>query len=401
MDPHLPPEIWRKVLRFATFTATSLNAVDWDPRWSYARSQAVTHLAWTYESTLSTKKAITLVSRHFRELSIEYLYEHVHLFSTHNAMLLLVTILSHTTAISSPDSAAKWIKHIFVKLRKNEDSDEMDAVLMQIFPHCQKLAGFGWESNGQLQDTNDDSELMASIPLSITGLEWNRNSYGRSFNSLRNHTALRHLRVSDLSSHSQDLHAVTMPFVTHLDVRAPMTCIAASQWGLPSISHLTTDWRRGQNFERLVSRDTLRSLYISPTTWTTLDAIPRILATMPKLETFSYDVAVNTLYPLHYSSTWLGVGSLASLTRIHLICRIFSYFGNSKRSFSAIRDFFFDHLQPLMTKHPPLTIGIVDAQLMFEHWNFRENGYHAAAKEKFFDDLSASLSSTGVQITVM
>ncbi|TDL17924.1 hypothetical protein BD410DRAFT_515410 [Rickenella mellea] len=402
MDPpHIPPEIWRNIFRFATFTATSLNMMDWGPYWPYARLVDV-HPTKSYHSTLPTKKAITLVSRHFRELSLEYLFEVVQLFHTHNAQLLLYAILSHATVTGTPSSPARWIKYMTVDLDTNEDSHLMDGVLMKIFPRCENLVAFGWESHERLLDfqTDDSSELMASIPLNITTLEWHRNVLGHSFNSLRGHVALRNLRVSDVLSMSPADCDVTIPSITHLDARTPLTSIAVSWWDLPSVVHLTLDCLDGHHFERLVSksRDTIESIYI-PDPWRCrLDGFPRILASMPKLRTFYYDIDVNTDDQDKLSSTWIHVGAHASLTHVYLFCRTGMHYG--KGSFSAVRDLFLGHLQPLLDRHLPLTIAIMGAQSVFEQGDFREDGYDSAAQERFFYDLSASLNISQVRITV-
>ncbi|TDL17919.1 hypothetical protein BD410DRAFT_901135 [Rickenella mellea] len=403
MHSQIPPEVWRNIFRFATFTAISLNVMDWDPYWPYARSEEA-HPTKSYQSTLPTKKALTLVSRHFRELSLQYLFEVVQLFHTRNAQLLLDAILLHTTGTRS--SPTRWIKYITVDLDSNDDSHLMDGVLKKIFPHCERLAAFGWEAKERLRGwmSDDASELMASIPLSITALEWHRNSLGKSFNSLRNHTALRTLRVSDVLSVARDDHAVAIPTITHLDVRTPLTCIAVSRWELPSVAHLTIDWIDEQHFDRLLgdseSRNAIRSFYIPDPLRCRSDDFPRILASMPKLETFSYDIAVNPDDQTLISPTWVGVGSHASLANIYLFCRVGMDRLKGKASFLTIRDFFFGHLKPLTTRHVPLTIGIMDAQVVFEQGDFLDKGYDAEGKQRFFDDLSANLTSPVVNVIV-
>ncbi|TDL17930.1 hypothetical protein BD410DRAFT_515791 [Rickenella mellea] len=160
----------------------------------------------------------------------------------------------------------------------------------------------------------------------------------------------------------------------------------------------------GRHFDRLLgipeSKDKIRSLYISPSCPCTFDDFPWILAGMPKLETFSYDIDVDIKQQSRYSSTWLGVGRHASLTHIHLFRRIDDAYLRRRGSFSAIKDFFLVHLQPLMASHPPPTIGIVDAGFVFEHGDLQDDGYGATSKQRFFGDLSRSLTSAEVQVIV-
>ncbi|TDL20445.1 hypothetical protein BD410DRAFT_371922 [Rickenella mellea] len=393
MHPQIPPEILRNIFRLATFTTTSLNVMDWDPHWPYAWASEKADPTLSYESTLPTKKALTLVSRSFRDLSLEFLFELVQLFHTRNAQLLLDMILSQTTGTGK--RPAKWIKYIMVDLDKDDDSRLMDGVLKKIFPHCENLAAFGYDSKERMRDPWNDvdsSDLMASIPLSITTLEWHRDSLGNSLNSLQSHTALRNLRVSGFLVH--DNHVVALPFITHLYLQPPFT-IPASPWGLPSISHLRMDafFAVDRFLAESESKDTIRSLYIADSR-TRLGGFPQLLASLPKLGTFSYDfnIGLQVLLP---SSSWLGAARHASLSHIYLFCN-----GGVNRSFSTIRDGFSDHLQPLMALHLPLTIGIMHAHLLFEHGDFREGGYGAADKQRFFDDLSSSLSSSEVRVIV-
>ncbi|TDL17920.1 hypothetical protein BD410DRAFT_831193 [Rickenella mellea] len=400
MDPcFLPPEIWRNIFRFATFTATSLNVMDWD------RSRR--NAALSYQSTLPTKKALTLVSRKFREMSLDYVFELVQIFNRHNAQRLLDTIREHTTYSSTGSSPAKLIKYIIVVPGAEEDSDlSLNEVWMKIFPFCTKLAGFatGWKSaeRGPNGEKIDLSALMASIPSSITTLEWHRTLSPRSFHSLRKHAALRNLRVSNLLPMSPEDHDVIIPFITHLDVCIPMRNVPVSWWDLPSVSHLTLEWPERRHYKRLIgkSKDTIRSLYLAEPCRSKSNDFPWIVAKMPNLETFCYDIVLAGNEPTTFPSSWLGVGYHASLTHIYLFCRGGGW-DPAKRSFSEVRDSFSRHLQPLMTGHlTPLTVSIIDTHVVFGQGDFHEDGYEYASKQRFFDDLSASLSSPDVQCIV-
>ncbi|TDL17925.1 hypothetical protein BD410DRAFT_793799 [Rickenella mellea] len=313
MDPNFPPEILKNIFGFATFTATSLNVMDWDP-WPESSSPENTDPTLCYQSTLSTKKALTLFSRKFREMSLEYLFELVQLFHTHHAQMLLNTIFSHIAAtiegIHTGNSPAKWIKYIIVALDpapdRHSDSNSMDGVLKKIFPFCVHLVAFGWKST---EKETGPSTLLPSIPLTITTLQWHRQSTGRSFYSLRNHTALRNLRESNLLCTSREEEPViTMPFVTHLDIRTPFSQLAISDWDLPSTSHLTLDRPGHHHFKTLLGKcaEAIRSIYITDPQRCGFGDFPRILASMPHLKTFSYGIAVNTYHQPPFASTWLA-----------------------------------------------------------------------------------------------
>ncbi|TDL24549.1 hypothetical protein BD410DRAFT_896746 [Rickenella mellea] len=407
MDPHFPPEIWRNIFAFATFTATSLNVMDWDP-WPYVSSPETIDPALCYRSTLPTKKALTLVSKKFREMSLVYLFELVQLFHTRNAELLLDTILSHTSDTDKAKSPAKWISYIIVSLEPKPDIDyySVDRPLMKIFPFCRNLAAFGLNSIGRLmsiEELDRSAPLLASLPLTITTLQWQRISLERSFQPLRNRTALRNFYLANVITITpEDGVDVAFPFIAHLDVRMFHTIKAASRWDLPSVSHLTLDWCNWKHVERLLSkcRNSIRSIHVMNLGEYRNDDFPRILASVPKLQTFSYGVDLKTLYSL--PNSWLDVGHHESLTHVYIFCRPAStYMDYTGVSFSTIRDFFFAHLRPLIMRQlMPLTISIMNTQLIFERVDFWDDGYGAAAKQRFFDDLSASLSSSDVQFIV-
>ncbi|TDL15903.1 hypothetical protein BD410DRAFT_82767 [Rickenella mellea] len=278
-------------------------------------------------------------------------------------------------------------------------SSFMDSVMMKIFFFCKNLVALGWKSTGAI-GISDLSSLMASIPVTITTLEWYRHTSARSFKSLQNHTALRNLAVSHLVFRSREDRNVTIPFITHLDVREPLKiCV-----NLPSLSHLTLDWAERDHLEQLLgkSKDTIRSIYFRAPRRSSSDEFPATLARMPKLQIFAYDVTINAYENPRFPSSWLGVGRHASLTNIHLFCRAGFRGGNRENgSFSTLRDAISGHLQPLMTAYQmPLSISIMNARLIFEIADFHEDGYDAAANQRFFDDLSASLSSATVQCIV-
>ncbi|TDL15902.1 hypothetical protein BD410DRAFT_795956 [Rickenella mellea] len=373
MEPHFPPEIWSNIFRFATFTATSLNEMDWNPHWPYASSPESTDPTLSYRSTLRTKKTLTLVSRTFRGMSLEYLFEIVKLLRPRKAQLLLHTILSRTTGPVAGNSPAKFIKYIIINLDPGSASDSrlMDGVLTKIFPFCTNLAGFGWTSTERVLrgGQTDNSTLIASIPLTITTLEWNRDTLRRPFHALRNHITVRNLRVSHLLPAHQEDFNVKFPFITHLYARTPFAGMAISRWSLPSLTHLNLEIFSKNHLELLFGKckESIRSIYIAAP-WRTNGDLSWILASIPKLETFSYDISIDTLGH-KFSSPWLDVGHHASLTHISIFCRPATDYG--KATISNIRDFFSLHLQPLTSGHVSLlTISIVDARNFFEQGFF-------------------------------
>ncbi|TDL14581.1 hypothetical protein BD410DRAFT_797078, partial [Rickenella mellea] len=69
--PPLPTELWRLIIRSATFTGIELDGPTYriDDGWFTEFADLATDL-------LKTKIAIILVSRHFRQISSEFLHEH-------------------------------------------------------------------------------------------------------------------------------------------------------------------------------------------------------------------------------------------------------------------------------------------------------------------------------------
>ncbi|TDL15901.1 hypothetical protein BD410DRAFT_82215 [Rickenella mellea] len=413
MDPHFPPEIWRNIFRFATFTEIPLQKLDWGPHSSSpkdAHRDLDPTLAYhSVQSALPTKKALTLVSRSFREMSLEHMFELVELFRTRNAQLLLDTIPPNTAVTDKGNSPTKWIKCIIVSLDYYQSTNElylMDELLTKLLPFCTNLDAFGWKTLERVDSAEkidrSITTLMESLPPTITTLEWLRYSPVQAFHSLRNHTTLRNLRIADISYMSPGESDVIIPSITHLDARTRFTTIAASRWGLPSVSHVTLDWIESPVLALFGNcRDTIRSIYF-PDPWrcrSISDDFSRILTSLPKLETFSYGITVNLFDPPRLASPWLGVARHPSLTHIYLFCR--DGLNPEMRSFSTIRGFFSFQLQPLVNSHMmPLTITIVDTGLIFERGDYREDGYDDGAKQRFFDDLSASLSSANIQCIV-
>jgi hypothetical protein len=79
-------------------------------------------------------------------MSLEYMFELVELFRTHNAQLLLDTIPPNTTATDTGNSPIKWIKCIIVSLDYYQSVSElylMDELLTKLLHFCTNLDEFG------------------------------------------------------------------------------------------------------------------------------------------------------------------------------------------------------------------------------------------------------------------
>ncbi|TDL17931.1 hypothetical protein BD410DRAFT_881473 [Rickenella mellea] len=394
MDPHIPSEIWRIIFNFATFTVTCLNTRDWAPYWPHSRFCQFSSPPPYYNVTLKTKKALVLVSRHFRDNSIGFMFEVVQLFDTHHAQLLSDTMHSHS---SYP---AKWIKSIIIVLDQKEDIEVMDATLIRILPHCTNLNAFGWESPHLLQSSRSEgirdksSELLKCIPLGITILGWKRTSLGESFNCLRIHGSLRQIRLRQVLPIIFGDTAVTIPSITHLEVRETSTCASLSSWNLPSLSHLTIDWITGIQFGPLWN--TIRSISITDRRAGRPDILPGIITRLPNLESLAYHIEVQ-MAGRKLEKSWLGVPNHRSLTDIYIYCH--APIGSQKdEPLCTVRELFSCHLHPIMIGSLSLlrNVHILNTRVVAEvpgcEEDLRTDGV------KFFSNLSKLMSTPAVQV---
>ncbi|TDL17959.1 hypothetical protein BD410DRAFT_793837 [Rickenella mellea] len=394
MNPHFPSEIWRTIFHFATFTVTSLNAKDWAPHWPHSRIRQFSSPPPYYNVTLKTKKALSLVSTHFRDISIEFMFETVQIHHARQARHLADTIQSHS---SSP---ARWIKSIIIFLDKQDDIYVVDATLIQILPHCTNLTAFGWESPTvkypTLNRTRDkSSELMKSIPLGIKTLEWNRKSSGISFKCLRHHASLCQFRLNEVLADSSVDDAITLPSITHLEVRQLSTCTPIANWNLPSLSHLTIDWTTGNLSGHLW--DTLRSVSITDRWASGSDTFQGIIARLPNLESLFYHIDVGT-FGGKLEKAWLGVRHHQSLTEIHIYCLAPIILNQQDAPLYTVEELFSRHLHPIMTGSLPLlrNVRILNASVVFDVAGFQEDVRTDGVD--FFANLSEQLSTPAVRV---
>ncbi|TDL17908.1 hypothetical protein BD410DRAFT_881418 [Rickenella mellea] len=315
MDPYFPPYIWRRVFSFAVFTATCLNAMDWDPNWPRFGSSTIPDSSLSYKRTLRTKKALTLVSRHFHEMSLEFMFELVQICYIRHAELLADILRSH------PSSPGKWIKNLLVSL---------DGAA-----YCENLTAFGWESHvwyrrdlDREEDRRMSEDLIKSIPLGISVLRWSRPSFRNFFTSLRHHSALRQLCISMISAPDDLL--ITLPSVTHLETQDIQAWGIVRRWELPSISHLNVNWygpwqvgdeeRYGfdphdvERFPDSIRHFSIQISHIAPFRVTSF--LP-LVAPFRELETFSYtlDFSDESRNP-----NWIGVHH-PTLQHVGIRCR--------------------------------------------------------------------------------
>ncbi|TDL17939.1 hypothetical protein BD410DRAFT_806932 [Rickenella mellea] len=339
---------------------------------------------------LHTKRALSLVSRHFRDISIEFMFETVQLFHADRAQLLADTIQSHS------GSPARWIKYLMVFWAGEDDVEVMDATLIQLLPHCKNLVAFVWDTPGMWQSEFKDrhrdnaSDLLKSIPLGIYVLQWTRMSLGESFHCLRHHSSLQEFRVFGVESVSSDGDGVTIPSLTHFEARH---CEPLYSWSLPSLSHLTIAQITEHHLGGLW--DTIRSIVIEDCSVGTSDTLPRIIAHLHKLESLSYHISVDTVGG-RFEGSWLGVANQRCLTDVYIHCHPRTHHGLEVPS--TTEDFFSRHLHPIVTG--ALTnlrnIHILNARIVFEKAS--RQGEVPTDQANFLANLSSRLSTPAVLV---
>ncbi|TDL17913.1 hypothetical protein BD410DRAFT_515161 [Rickenella mellea] len=408
MDPHFPPEIWRMVFRLATFTATCLNVMEWNPNCLFSSSY-LPDPTQSYESTLPVKKTLTLVSRQFYEMSIEFMFGCIQIFDTRHALLLADILQSHR------DSPAKWIKHLLVHLGPADGVHLMDSTLITVsLPRCGNLTAFGWESPGRfphdkIQELNKGAQdLMRSIPWGISALRWNRPLSGNHFTSLSRHTALRHLSIARIISPNQRL--VILPCVTHLETRDIRAWDVLRHWRMPSVSYLKVNWYNrggGTDNEHFGSDprtihffpDSIRrlSIYIDAYTMPFASFLP-IITPFPKLETFSYELDLIAEDP-NNNPNWIGVHH-PNLRHVGIHCRQSVPRPLERNFVFHWADFITHHIQGLINSHAHLP-RLTDVTFSIA-WVFQERDYPRYDKTdewRFFTNLFDSLSDSSIKFT--
>ncbi|KAI0948996.1 hypothetical protein AcW1_008717 [Taiwanofungus camphoratus] len=151
----LPQELWLEIFRYATYVPRVRGLSPGDP----FAPQRPANLAWgvnTPVSSMATKRTLVLVSRPWRALATELLYEHVVVSSRRRAVLLVKTLLSsdqQAASIVSPDGDtprghARWVRHLEIhtcsRTSKTAHFWHAVAAILSMLPNLHVLSGI-WE----------------------------------------------------------------------------------------------------------------------------------------------------------------------------------------------------------------------------------------------------------------
>ncbi|TDL27658.1 hypothetical protein BD410DRAFT_782794 [Rickenella mellea] len=397
----LPVELWRFIIQEATYTHTYLNQweSDWPP--SYDRTLQ------SYQTALRTKTALTLVSRHFRDITAEFLYEIVHLRSIHHAQLFLDL---HYT-----DDVCAWTKYLLVKQEKWESASVLTHAVAQILRQCRNLRGFGCihYTDGRPvysvgQGSRAEETLIKAIPPGVQFLDWDQATGGKFFSRLAPEctTSLRGLRLwsSDLLppdvQHESLASNTTFPYLTHLHLNRLGSEIV--HWKLPSLIHFSLnfdDSRRLHEFLGIHS-SSLISLSLGRFAGLNENLLKQVLLTQYNLRELAYCLYFDGPEP---TPLWACTEGHNSLAHLHITCIHWPTF---PLAYADLKHRLRCHVRPLdKVRFPKLqTVTITGVG-----WAFTERRFVRcmAAEEttgslcETAENLSVSLSQNGLRVFVL
>ena len=158
--PELPPEIWLKIFRIATFIPreTDTAATTEEPwlfcTYNYYQTRAL-------KAVLPLRRTIVQVSRRFYQIGAEVLYTHINLDSPPNPdqrLLLFLNLL-----VLRPE-LGRFVKRLF--LRRSVEDEEMN---YQIISRCPNLVIFSSESPRYY--INEEPWWSRGLPKTIRNLD--------------------------------------------------------------------------------------------------------------------------------------------------------------------------------------------------------------------------------------
>ncbi|TDL19163.1 hypothetical protein BD410DRAFT_792410 [Rickenella mellea] len=234
-----PHELYGMIIRFATYSPVYFD-VSPDPQYWPIPSE--NRVGVDYE----TKKALTAVSRQFRALSLQYLYEVIELHKT-SSMQRLASILDISSSITAKNGLRnpRKIKHLFVSVLDVQDKQGKIAAfnsLRRILHHCIGLQGFGFYASvlDWVEYCSDPRDWLISIPKSVRFLDWQGLTMGCNFTQM-----VRHLSESLVAMQFSKVQLNTSPppfaILPHLKYLSLPEKLGGTDilydWHMPSLSH--------------------------------------------------------------------------------------------------------------------------------------------------------------------
>ncbi|TDL26544.1 hypothetical protein BD410DRAFT_836418 [Rickenella mellea] len=170
MTPSLPTELLKTIIRYATHAgvdpypaATPANPCANPDSWWFAEFEEVNL------ETMKTKIALTRVSRRFRRMALEFLFEFVSIQKLSKALKLIETIKKQSSNIEL--GPREWVKFLFV--RQPESNMRLVTKILHL---CRGLRGFSWTPTASQTRFKDreaaQDEVIQNIPTNIQFLHW-------------------------------------------------------------------------------------------------------------------------------------------------------------------------------------------------------------------------------------
>ncbi|TDL16499.1 hypothetical protein BD410DRAFT_844393 [Rickenella mellea] len=292
MTPTLPVELWRRIFRLTTYTGADLDQVikhELD-------SDKFTECKQNYLRTIETKVAISHVSRQFRCIASEFLFEFVSIDKPSQA-LKLETLMEES---STSDGPRDCIKFLFVRCTDESIMPRVTNVLRL----CRDLRGFSWNhpiSQTRFQDRRlVEDEMLRSIPTNLRFLNWNSLVYLNVLDAFLHNASdsLEGLYINGFLLNPPPNRCTTFPALTHLDVRCIASCNWLDKWIMPSLNELHLPYGYSYSDERCPGVLThagmsLRVLRLGTSFRVTPNLLSQILCICPKLEEIYYFVHPN------------------------------------------------------------------------------------------------------------
>ena len=295
----LPPEVWQPIIRYATDSPDLLSTT-----WGYEPDLQLWQ-GWAEDDNsrveLRTKLSIVHVCRAWRDMSIEYLYEVIHIPHSNNRSQVdsLVATFSDSAAVSLTGKGyGWWIKRITC-------SDRFLSLyhIDQLFPllqRCQNLQTFSFSTTYPNLHPQKQNQLVQLLEHrfyhSLRRVEFYTSSDSDSW---RNERTIP--QVAGLTS-----LGITLPQVTSSDSQAPPQSLTSlsinfpdsltsfpSGWEFLSLKNLSIQNISRQNFGHLIPfikrhQTTLVNLHISSRSAVGV-MIASLVSSAPEVSSISLD----------------------------------------------------------------------------------------------------------------
>ncbi|TDL26542.1 hypothetical protein BD410DRAFT_525215 [Rickenella mellea] len=237
MTPSLPTELLKAIFRYATYAGVDPSS----PAVTGAKTDWFAKFEGGNLETMETKIALTRVSRRFRQIALEFLFEFVSIDKPSQAVKLAALMKKQSS--NTGLGPGKWIMFLFVRCPESNTR-----LITKILHFCRDLRGFSWNpttSRTRLRngETAQD-EMIQNIPINIRFLHWNTPLDQTNTFAAFLHKASASLQILYIggilrypTSQWPHLH-VSYPSLTHLQVEDtyPFQCLAT--WTMPSLIDL-------------------------------------------------------------------------------------------------------------------------------------------------------------------